>query len=108
MCADPIDTDQIIGGLVSDVGQDSVDQGLVPLKLVLYCVTEKILSYFKHFFISSAYSISLRISNIYLHRIVVILKTEGEVVVDLEHKRIEQMVSPEHLKVSCDESEPGW
>ena len=56
----------------------------------------------------STYSFSLRISNIYLHWIVVILKTEGEVVVDLEHKRIEQMVSPEHLKVSCDESEPGW
>ena len=44
MCADSADTNQIVGGLVSDVGQDSVDQGLVPLKLVLYCVTEKTLS----------------------------------------------------------------
>ena len=50
MCADSADTDQIVGGLVSDVGQDSVDQGLVSLKLVLYCVTEKMLSDFKHFF----------------------------------------------------------
>ena len=59
MCADSIDTDQIIGGLVSDVGQDSVDQGLVPLKLVLYCVTEKMLSdlqAFLHKSISSFFS----------------------------------------------------
>ena len=51
MCADSADTYQIVGGLVSDVGQDSVDQGLVPLKLVLYCVTEKMLSDFKPLFI---------------------------------------------------------
>ena len=58
MCADSIDTDQIIGGLVSDVRQDSVDQGLVSLKLVLYCVTEKMLSDFKPLF---SFSFFLRI-----------------------------------------------
>ena len=59
MCADSADTNQIVGGLVSDVGQDSVDQGLVPLKLVLYCVTEKMLSDFKPLFIR-AYHHSFR------------------------------------------------
>ena len=47
MCADSADTDQIVGGLVSNVGKNSVDQGFVPLKLMLYCVTEKMLSDFK-------------------------------------------------------------
>ena len=74
MCADSTDTDQIIGGLVSDVGQDSVDQGLVSLKLVLYCVTEKMLSDLQAFLYNkSTYSFSLRKSNIYLHRVVVVL-----------------------------------
>ena len=59
MCADSADTYQIVGGLVSDVGQDPVDQGLVPLKLVLYCVTEKMLSDFKPLFIR-AYHHSFR------------------------------------------------
>ena len=59
MCADSAaDTNQIVGGLVSDVGQDSVDQGLVSLKLVLYCVTEKMLSDFKPLF---SFSFFLRI-----------------------------------------------
>ena len=74
MCADSTDTYQIVGGLVSDVGQDPVDQGLVPLKLVLYCVTEKMLSDLQAFLYNkSTYSFSLRKSNIYLHRVVVVL-----------------------------------
>ena len=73
MCADSADTYQIVGGLVSDVGQDSVDQGLVPLKLVLYCVTEKMLSDLQAFLYKRTYSFSLRKSNIYLHRVVVVL-----------------------------------
>ena len=56
MCADSADTDQIVGGLVSDVGQDSVDQRLVPLKLMLYCVTKKMLSDFKPLFSFSFFS----------------------------------------------------
>ena len=62
MCADSADTYQIVGGLVSDVGQDPVDQGLVPLKLVLYCVTEKTLSDLQAPLYKSTYSFSLSIN----------------------------------------------
>ena len=61
-----------------------------------FIVSLRKLVIFQAFLYKSTYSLTLRISNIYLHWIVVVLKTEGEVVVDLEHKRIKQMVTLEH------------